>query len=186
MQFCFAGSPRGEGRGRITEVRRPDPNGWCGLSGQREAAREDARSRLHARPSIVPSTTTVMAQVSHEKGKGESPKPAAPGGEALRPWVARVSLKGTGAGMGARPQAKPPHACPRAGGGLRRVAAVPLHPRDRQHAQGSSKAVSSKPRPLCAPRDRQPPAGGRGRPLTWPPTQFSVGRASGREASRDR
>lgn len=56
--------------------------------------------------------------------------------------------------MGARPQAKPPHARGLGEGcGVWPSSPWPLAP---QHAQGSSKAVSSEARPPCPPRPAAP------------------------------
>lgn len=138
------------------------------------------RGRTHAVASTQdhrPFNDDRDSSTERRKGKGESfPKPPAPQGEALCNWAARVSLKGTEVEQapGRRQSPHMPEGWGRAAA-CGRLSLAPAH----QHAQGSSKAVSSKSCPPV-PRDRQLPAGGR--PLTWLPIQFSVERA----ASRDR
>lgn len=105
---------------------------------------------LDSGEAAAPSTTIVIPEVSRgssSKRKEKSHQPPAPRGETLCDWAARVSLKGTDSRKGARPQAKPPDAT-----GLREgfVAGPSSSPAlAHQRTQGSSKAVSSKSRPLC-------------------------------------
>lgn len=151
MQFCFAGSPRGEGRGRIAEVGCPDPKGWCGLSGPREKAREDARNRPKARPSSH-QLRPRFPKSAKETRNSPSPPPLGERRSAIGPRGCHSRAPTLEWAPGRRQSPHTPEGWGRPAACGRRLPG----PLARQHTQGSSKAVSSKSRPSCPPRPAAP------------------------------